>query len=215
MKWFKLIIVLLLCAVAILAFVAWRGTLTMRQGMADCLIWQAASLADRFSIDEENNHELVAEINEYAQRIAHGIDPVITGFEVLRSFYDGPLLLALLHTSLINRIDRIEAPEAFDRKNFSMVSLQFFLGVKSGKIADADWQKVRSLLMEQRICETESSIGFVIPEQVESFRKKISFQALSDCLALMDQASSNAPPVAEQAILDPVLELKKVLTAAR
>ncbi|OGK07701.1 MAG: hypothetical protein A2W80_19490 [Candidatus Riflebacteria bacterium GWC2_50_8] len=214
MKWAKIAALVIACGCATLAFVAWRGMLTMRQGMADCLNWQGKSLAERFIIDDARNRELVAEVSGFAQRVTDGTQPAMSGFAVLRSFYDGPLLLALLHTSLANHVRTIATTEEIDLQDVEKVSLQFFTGVSNGKVATADWQKVRGLLMEQKICETESSIGFVIPEQVESFRRKIGQKALFDCIAIMQQAGSKTDPVASQTVLDPVAELKKILASA-
>ena len=189
--------------------------LTLRQGMADCLNWQANSLAERFIIDETKNRELLTEISGFSQRVADGRQPAMSGFAVLRSFYDGPLLLALLHTSLVNHTRAKPASEESEQQNIEKIALQFFSNVNRGKIIDADWQKVRSLLLEQKICETRSSIGFVIPEQVESFRRNIGQNALSDCIAIMQKACSKAATPDNQTALDPAAELKKILVSAR
>lgn len=215
MKWAKIVVLVIACSFATLVFVAWRGMLTIRQGMADCLNWQGKSLAERFIIDDAGNRKLVAEVSVFAQRVIDGTQPAMSGFAILRSFYDGPLLLALLHTSLVNYVRTVATTEEINQQDVEKVSLQFFTGVSSGKVATADWQKVRGLLMEQKICETESSIGFVIPEQVESFRRKIGQKALFDCIAIMQQACTKIDPVANQTVLDPVAELKKILAAAR
>ena len=213
MKWVKILALLLVCCFGVIAFVAWRGVLTLRQGMADCLIWQGKSLSERFILDEETAHEMVASIKEYAQNVAAGTQPAMKGFAVLRAFYDGPLLLALMHTSIVNLFETIEAPDDFDRQSAKKVSQQFFCGVQDKRISAEAWQKVRETLLEQKINETESSIGFVIPEQVESFRKKIGFKGLTDCLASMQQALSDAGATNEASVLDPVIELKKILNS--
>jgi len=213
MKWVKVLALLLVCCFGAIAFVAWRGVLTLRQGMADCLIWQGESLSERFILDEETAHEMVASIKVYAQGVAAGTQPAMNGFAVLRAFYDGPLLLALMHTSIVNLSDAIEAPDDFDRQSAKKVSQQFFCAVKEKRIPAETWQKVREILLEQKINETESSIGFVIPEQVESFRKKIGFIALADCLASMQTALSDVGATDEVAVLDPVIELKRILNS--
>jgi len=211
MKWVKVLALLLVCVFGAIAFVAWRGVLTLRQGMADCLIWQGESLKERFILDEETAHEMVASIKAYAQSVAAGQAPAMNGFSVLRAFYDGPLLLAMTHASVANKLDAIETTDDFERQSAKKVSQQFFCAVKEKRISAETWQKVRELLLEQKINETESSIGFVIPEQVESFRKKIGFKALSDCLAIMQQSLPDAGAIDDIAVLDPVIELKIIL----
>jgi hypothetical protein len=214
MKWVKILALLLVCCFGVIAFVAWRGMLTLRQGMADCLVWQGKSLSERFILDEETAHEMVASIKVYAQGVAAGTQPAMNGFAVLRAFYDGPLLLALMHTSIINRLDAIETPDDFDRQSAKKVSQQFFCALKYKRNSAEVWQKVREMLLEQKLNETESSIGFVIPEQVEGFRKKIGFKALTDCLAVMQQTLADAGATDEVAVLDPVIELKNILNSS-
>ncbi len=214
MKWVKILTLVLICVFGAIAFAAWRGALTLRQGMADCLAWQGESLSERFILDEETSHEMVASIKVYAQNITAGEQPAMNEFAVLRAFYDGPLLLALMHTSLVNRIDAIEAPDDFDRQNATKISQRFFSAVEDKRISAEAWQKVRDMLLEQKINETESSIGFVIPEQVESFRKKIGLKNLTDCLDFMQQALANAIPADSAAVLDPVIELKRILNSS-
>ncbi len=213
MKWVKILALLLVCCFGAIAFVAWRGVLTLRQGMADCLAWQGESLSERFILDEETGHEMVASIKVYAQGVAAGTQPAMNGFEVLRAFYDGPLLLALMHTSIVNLSDAIEAPDDFDRQSAKKVSQQFFCAVKEKRIPTETWRKVREILLEQKINETESSIGFVIPEQIESFRKKLGFRALTGCLTVMQQALADAIATDDVVVLDPVIELKKILNS--
>ncbi|KAF1083142.1 MAG: hypothetical protein GQF41_0909 [Candidatus Rifleibacterium amylolyticum] len=214
MKWVKILALLFVCCFGAIAFVAWRGVLTLRQGMADCLIWQGESLSERFILDEETAHEMVASIKVYAQGVAAGTQPAINGFAILRAFYDGPLLLALLHSSIVNRLEAIEAADEFDRQNATKVSQQFFCAVQDKRISAEIWQKIREILLEQKINETESSIGFVIPEQVEGFRKKIGVEALADCLAVMQQALADAGATGDVAVLDPVIELKRILNSS-
>lgn len=214
MKWLKIIALLLVCCFGAIAFVAWRGVLTLRQGMADCLIWQGESLSERFILDEETAHEMVASIKVYAQGVAAGTQPAMNGFAVLRAFYDGPLLLAMTHASVANQLDTIETPDDFDRQNAKKVSQQFFCAMQDKRISAEAWQKVREMLLEQKINETESSIGFVIPEQVEGFRKKIGFKALTDCLAVMQQALADVGATGDVAVLDPVIELKRILNSS-
>jgi hypothetical protein len=213
MKWVKIIALLLICVFGTMAFVAWRSVLTLRQGMADCLVWQGEILSERFILDEETAHEMVTSIKEYAQSVATGKEPAMNGFAVLRAFYEGPLLLALLHTSMVNRLETIEAPDDFDRQSGKKLSQQFFSAVEKNRIPAETWQKVRKILLKQKINETESSIGFVIPEQVESFRKKIGCKALTDCLVLMQQALAEVGSTDSITVLDPVVELKKILTS--
>ncbi len=215
MKWSRCVLLGIAFLSAVSAFVVWRGVLTLRQGMADCLVWQGTSLTDRFIITPETSHELITRINAYAAKSAQGSNSIMSGFAVLRSFYDGPLMQALLHTSLAELARTIDAPEDIDRQSLENVAKQFFICVKTEKIAAADWQKVRSLLLEQNICETESSIGFVIPEQVESFRKKIGLKALIDCLTVMEQSIPSNTLTGEEVTLDPIDELAKVLAANR
>lgn len=215
MKWAKVVLLIIACIFATAAFAGWRGMLTLRQGMADCLNWQANSLAERFIIDETKNRELLTEISGFSQRVEDGTQPAMSGFAVLRSFYDGPLLLALLHTSLVNHIRAEPACEESEQQHIEKVALRFFSNVNRGKVTDADWQKVRSLLLEQKVCETRSSIGFVIPEQVESFRRNIGQKALSDCIAIMQKACSKDATPDNPTALDPAAELKKILVSAR
>lgn len=215
MKWAKYFLLATIFLSAVSAFVVWRGALTLRQGMADCLVWQGASLTDRFIISPETNRELVTRINTFAAKTAQGSNSIMSGFAILRSFYDGPLQLALLQTSLVNLAQTMEAPKDMDRQSIQNMAKQFFGGVEAKTIAAADWQKVRSQLMEQKICETESSIGFVIPEQIESFRKKIGLKALFDCLAVMKQSITSNALSGEESALDPIIELDKILASAR
>ncbi|PKL47220.1 MAG: hypothetical protein CVV42_13715 [Candidatus Riflebacteria bacterium HGW-Riflebacteria-2] len=213
MKWAKIIALIVACTFGIFAFAAWRSMLTLRQGMADCLIWQSASLSERFILDEETSHEMVSAVKIFADNIAHGTQPGMSGFAILRAFYDGPLLLALMHTSIINRLSSIEAPEDFDRQNAEKVSRQFFSAVKDQRISAETWQKTRAMLLEKKLCQTESSIGFVIPEQIEGFRKKIGLKTLSECIVCMQQALTAADLADTVSILDPVIELKKILNS--
>ncbi|NLF96326.1 MAG: hypothetical protein GX569_06275 [Candidatus Riflebacteria bacterium] len=214
MKWVKILALLLVCCFGAIAFVAWRGVLTLRQGMADCLVWQGKSLSERFILDEETAHEMVASIKVYAQGVAAGTQPAMNGFAVLRAFYDGPLLLAMTHVSFANQLDTIETPDDFERQSAKKVSQQFFCALQNKRISTEAWQKVREILLEQKINETESSIGFVIPEQVEGFRKKIGFKALTDCLAVMQQSLADAGATDDVAVLDPVIELKRILNSS-
>ncbi len=211
MKWAKVFLLAIALSLAFFAFVIWRGAMTMRQGMVDCLTWQANSLAVRFIIDDRMSHELVSEVTKFANRIEDGSQSIMSGFAVLRALYDGPLLLALLHTSQVNHIDSIEAPENFDRQLFRKVSQQFFGSISNGQVPVETWQKVRSLLMKKEICETESSIGFVIPDEVECFRKKAGLTMLHDCLAIMQGAITGESQSGAQMVPDPVNELKKIL----
>lgn len=206
---------LLLSATAILAFLGWRSLCTARWGMSECLQWQGMSLSDRFIIQDQKNKELTAMIDEFAQKIAAGSVSPQRGFAVLRAFYKGPVVLALLHSSIVNHIYSLEFSENTDLQSIEKTSLQFFLGVKSGKIPAADEEIVQEMLMEEKVCETTTSIGFIVPEQIKTFKKKIGLKDLFDCLAKMNQANNAAGLVAGiidgEATLDPIVELRTVL----
>ena len=210
---FKAGILLLLAAAAITGFAAWRGLGTLRWGMSECLQWQATSLSDRFIIVDQEHQKLNAMVFEFAQKIEAGIISPLRGFEVLRAFYKGPVMLALVHASIINHIQSLAVPDGTDLPGIDRTCRQFFAGVQSGKIAPTDWESIQSVLIAKQICETASSIGFIVPEQIETFKKNIGLHTLLDCLAKMDQANRQTAISEEAATLDPVEELQKILAA--
>ncbi len=208
----KQAILLVLLAVVVSGFLINRGLASLRWGMSECLRWQVKSLSERFIIAEEANSKLVGMVEGFAQKIDAGSISPMKGFAVLRAFYKGPLTLALLHSSIMNRVKSDAA--GTDLLSVEKTSLQFFSGSKAGKIAATDQDEVQGLLMEKRIVETPSALGLAIPEPVETFRKKIGQTALHACLARMEQISLSAGQTAGQAVLDPVIELQVVLSAS-
>ncbi len=211
----KVGLVLLLAAIAITGFVAVRGLQTFRWGMAECLRWQGESLSERFFVTDETSRQLVTMTGEFARQIESGTVSPLKGFTVLRAFYNGPLLLTLLHTSLIQSLHATEMPEGIDTSELTGISLRFFFAAKQGKIALPTQKEIIDMLMEKRVVETPSALGLAIPEQTESFRKKLSQSTMLGCLKRMGDISSDTAAIFPTAELEPVSELRQIIAAAQ
>ena len=211
----KIGLVLLLAAIAVSAFVAVRGLQTFRWGMAECLRWQGESLSERFFITEETGRQLATMTGEFARQIESGAVSPLKGFAVLRAFYSGPLLLTLLYMSLTQSLYATEMSEGIDTSVLASSSLRFFLAAKQGKIELPAQKEIIDMLMEKRVVETPSALGLAIPEQTESFRKKLGQTAMLKCLERMAGISSDTAALFPDTILDPAVELKQILAAAQ
>lgn len=211
----KIGLILLLAAIVGTGFVAVRGLQTFRWGMAECLRWQGECLSERFLVADETSRQLVTMTGEFATQIESGAVSPLKGFTVLRAFYNGPLLLTLLHTSLTQSLHATEMPEYIDTSELAATSLRFFFAAKQGKIALPAQKEIIDMLMEKRVVETPSALGLAIPEQTESFRKKLSQTAMLSCLKRMGEISSDTAALSPDTILDPAVELKQILTAAQ
>ncbi len=205
----------MLAAIAITGFVAVRGLQTFRWGMAECLRWQGESLSERFFVTEDMNKQLVTMTGEFARQIESGAVSPLKGFAVLRAFYNGPLLLALLHASLTQSLSTAELPDDTDIPGLASTSLHFFCAARHGKISLPAQKEIIDMLMEKRVVETPSALGLAIPEQTESFRKKLGQAAMLDCLKRMGQISSGTAAIFPTAVLDPVSELRQIIAAAQ
>ncbi len=207
-------LILLLTLTAILSgFFCYRSFTTARWGMAECLRWQGTELSERFIIDEKISSGLNSILQEFARQIESGDVSSLKGFAVLRALYSGPVMLALLHTSINNRLQTMEIAGFSDISSLATTSLRFFLLVKAGKIANEDWEKVKHQLMEKKFRKTLSNSGTTIPETIETFKKEIDQDSLLSCLELMFRASKNATTITESTTLDSIEELKKVVMA--
>lgn len=211
----KIGLILLLAVIVGTVFVAVRGLQTFRWGMAECLRWQGESLSERFFITDETSKQLVTMTGEFARQIESGAVSPLKGFTVLRAFYNGPLLLTLLHTSLTQSLHAAEMPEGIDASELADASLRFFFAAKQGKIALPAQKEIIDMLMEKRVVETPSALGLAIPEQTESFRKKLSQSTMLSCLKRMGQTSSGTAAIFPTAVLDPVSELRQIIAAAQ
>ena len=76
-------------------------------------------------------------------------------------------------------------------------------------------KEIIDMLMEKRVVETPSALGLAIPEQTESFRKKLSQSTMLSCLKRMGQTSSGTAAIFPTAVLDPVSELRQIIAAAQ
>lgn len=211
----KIGLLLILVVIVLTGFVAVRGLQTFRWGMAECLRWQGESLSERFFITEETGRQLVTMTGEFARQIESGAVSPLKGFAVLRAFYNGPLLLTLLHTSLTQSLQITEMPEGIDTSELAETSLRFFFAAKQGKIALPAQKEIIDMLMEKRVVETPSALGLAIPEQTESFRKKLSQNTMLSCLKRMGEISSGTAVLSPDTILDPAVELKQILAATQ
>lgn len=205
---------LLVLVLLLVSFLAARGLGTVRWGMAECLRWQAARLSERFLLEDAVAGRLVQMVGGFAEKIETGNISPLRGFRVLRAFYQGPVLADLMHVSLVNHVRAPASEENADLSAVEKTSGLFFKALKSGKIASADWNKVYGALMEKKICETATEIGFAIPEQVESFRKNSGMSAMMAGIALMERANLSAGFADGAWSADPAAELQKILTAA-
>lgn len=207
-------LILLLAVLAVFAFMAVRGLQTVRWGMAECLRWQADSLSARFIIAEVSHQEMTAMVQEFARKIESGSVSPLRGFSVLRGFYNGPLLLALLHNSFVQRLRNSGIPEDTDLAGLEKASRLFFVNASLGKIDFAGQSEIRNLLMEEKIVDSPTALGLTIPEQVETFRKKMGQGAVLDCLKRMAELSSATEVLSEAADINPSAELKQILATA-
>lgn len=206
-------ILLLILAALSAGFLGYRSFATARWGMAECLRWQGTELSQRFILDDLTYSSLNSILKNFSRQIESGSVSSLKGFAVLRALYDGPVLLALLHTSINNRLQNFATAGLSDIESLSAVSLRFFFELKAGKIANEDWEKVKHLLLEKKFRKTLSNSGTTIPETIETFKKEIDQDSLLSCLALMNRASHNAIGTPENASLDSIEELKKVVAA--
>lgn len=213
MGFVKPLILLLTLTALLFGFFCYRSFTTARWGMAECLRWQGAELSERFIIDEKISSGLNSILQEFARQIESGSVSSLKGFAVLRALYSGPVMLAMLHASINNRLQTMEIAGLSDISNFNTTSLRFFLLVKDGKIANEDWEKVKHQLMEKKFRKTLSNSGTTIPETIETFKKEIDQDSLLSCLALMNRTSQNASTTASAAYLQPVEELEKIIAA--
>jgi len=209
----KIGLLLILAVIVLTGFVAIRGLQTFRWGMAECLRWQGESLSERFSVTDETSRQLVTMTGEFARQIESGAISPLKGFTVLRAFYNGPLLLTLLHTSLTQSLHATEMPEGIDTSELAGTSLRFFFAAKQGKIALPAQKEIIDMLMEKRVVETPSALGLAIPEQTESFRKKLSQSTMIDCLKRMGEISSDTAALSPDTILESVSELRQIIAA--
>lgn len=200
-------ILILFAAVLAVAFFLNRGLGTVRWGMAECLRWQGMILSERFILQDQEYAKLEGLIEEYANKIEVGSISPEKGFPVLRALYKGPVLLAMLNSSVNKQFQLLQVPSLHACET---ISLQFFLGQSLGKVSQPDCEKVKSMLMEDKISETVTSNGLVIPESIESFKKEIGFDSLLNCLEIMNKANQNAGFIAGDKRLDSVEELRKV-----
>ncbi len=214
MGFVKPLILLLTLTALLFGFFSYRSFTTARWGMAECLRWQGAELSERFIIDEKISSGLNSILQEFAGQIESGSVSSLKGFAVLRALYGGPVMLAMLHTSINNRLQTMEIAGLSDIQSLTAASLRFFMLVKDGKIADEDWEKVKHQLMEKKFRKTLSNSGTTIPETIETFKKEIDQDSLLSCLALMVRASKDATIMPENASLDSIEELKNVVMAA-
>ncbi len=206
------LLLLVICALAV--FAGWRVMGTLRWGMAECLRWQGEMLAERYILDKEEHSRLNGMVLDFSHRIEAGNVPMLRGFTVLRSFYAGPVSQALLHASIVSRLRMLEAPEGTSSQEVIEVSRIFFLGSKAGKVSPGDADAVQKMLMEQRISETATSIGFILPEQVECFKRNIGLSSLLECQARMHAACNTDAGIGPDAAPDPTQELEALLAAA-
>lgn len=206
-------LIIILAVIALTVFVAVRGLQTFRWGMAECLRWQGESLSERFFVTEDTNKQLMTMTGEFARQIESGAVSPLKGFTVLRAFYNGPLLLTLLHTSLTQSLHAAEMPDDTDTSELANTSLRFFFAAKQGKIELSAQKEIVEMLMEKRVVETPSALGLAIPEQTESFRKKLSQSTMLSCLKRMGEISSDTAALSPDTILDPAAELKQILSA--
>ena len=207
-------LVLLLAVVAGFAFMAVRGLQTVRWGMAECLRWQADSLSERFIIAEVSHQEMTAMVQEFSRKIESGSISPLRGFSVLRGFYKGPFVLALLYYSFVQRLRDSEMPEDSDLANLEKTSRLFFVNARLGKINSAGQSEIHKLLMEEKIVDSPTALGLTIPEQVETFRKKMGQGAIFDCLKRMAELCSTTEALSETAEVDMTAELKQILATA-
>lgn len=209
-KIFKIVALLLILVTSVLFFLFYRAFNTLKWGMSECLVWQSSSLSTRFIISQTEQDKITALTSDFANKIMIGKISLLKGFSVLRSFYKGPVFMALLNSSIQNQQTIFEQSYKTDYSSFENVPDHFFRQVMLDKIAPDSFSRVKKLLTTKRLYETKTSNGYVIPETIETFKKDISAVSFLKCLNIMKN-TTNGEKIATSTTLFPVFELKKVI----
>lgn len=206
----KFVALLLILVTFILFFLLYRSFNTIKWGMSECLVWQSSSLSTRFIISNTKQNEITAFTSDFASQILLGNISLLNGYTVIRSFYEGPVFMALLKSSIKNQQAIFEKSNNIDYSAFNNVPTKFFNQVMLDKIAPDCFDRVKKLLIAKKTYETKTSNGYAIPEIIEAFKKNISIDSFSKCLNIMKDAT-NGDKTATCTILSPIVELKKVI----
>lgn len=207
-------ILLSLAVIFIFLFLYSRGMNTARWGMSECLKWQGTSLSERFILKEQDAKKLNSLLEVFSHKVESGNISPGRGFSILRAFYKGPLLLALLNSSVKNKLQTFDLVPRSEIAELEKISNLFFRGVKSGKIAEKEWKRVKKSLMEESFRKTHTSIGSVLPESIETFKKGIRQDALFNCLGLMNKINKLVELVENNESMEPVEELEETISQA-
>ncbi|MFZ5949868.1 MAG: hypothetical protein ACOYXC_04145 [Candidatus Rifleibacteriota bacterium] len=188
-----------------------RGQQTLRWGVAECLIWQTAGLKDRFIIDQSLNDVITRQIKGFASSVKEGQAGLEHGGKVVRAFYRGRFMLALMSESLKHLIDDRSA-ELNDSGSSRLIVGRFFSLVATQKIPAEKFAEIRRELMEEKTINTSTSTGLVLPEKIEVFKRSMDISQLRGCIEKMADLNMAADQSSNDADLLVATELELILS---
>lgn len=201
----------LLLSIAVFWFFAHRGVVTWRWGVAECLVWQGENLTQRFILSEEEAQPVQQLVEELAQKIDAGELSARQGMQVIASFYQGPVFMALIQASLENYLRQASLPEDFVAAEMLAVSANFFKAAQNAEIAATDFAEIEKNLMNEKILQTATRIGLTLPEKTLTFRKHLSLAELMVCCDKMKTLVRLSPDQAR--FPSPAEALRKILVS--
>ncbi|MEW6711355.1 MAG: hypothetical protein AB1403_16140 [Candidatus Riflebacteria bacterium] len=188
-----------------------RGRQTLRWGVAECLNWQAASLRDRFWLDQTVSDEILKRIGIFALSVKDGHVGLEHGGKVIRAFYHGSFMLALMSESLKNCIDE-SFRELENPGTYHQIIERFFSLAAAQKIPAEKFAEIRLELMEEKTVNTSTSTGLVLPEKIEVFKRSIEVSQLRRCIEKMADLNMAADNSMDQGVLLVASELESILS---
>lgn len=184
-KHFKILVAataaVLLLSLAAFSFFVYRGVVTWRWGVAECLVWQSENLTQRFILSEEEAESVHQLVQKLAQKVDAGELSPGLGMQVVASFYRGPVFMSLIHASLENYLRQASLPTDFDAAEMLVASANFFAAAEKAEIAATDFAEVEKILMNEKILQTATRIGLTLPEKTLTFRKHLGLAELMVC----------------------------------